>query len=110
MFPTLLLTTTGHRSGKRWTTPVFYVQDGDTIVVAATNFGLCDHPAWSENLLRNAAGEVQIGDVTRSFVARAASSEEAERAWLRLIAFWPAFKRYKERSGREIRIFALDLC
>jgi len=108
MFPTLLLTTTGHESGKRRTTPVFYVEDGDSIVVAATNFGLRDHPAWSENLLRNASAEVQIGDVTRQFRARLANSDEVARAWPRLAAFWPAFNRYKERSGREIRVFVLD--
>jgi deazaflavin-dependent oxidoreductase (nitroreductase family) len=108
MFPTLLLTTVGHRSGKRRTTPLFYVEDGDSIVVAATNFGLRDHPEWSENLLRNPSAEMQIGDVTRRVRARAATADEAARAWPRLVAFWPAFNRYKERSGREIRVFVLD--
>ena len=108
LFPTLLLTTTGHRSGKRRTTPLFYVEDGDSIVVAATNFGLRDHPEWSENLLRNASAEVQIGDLTRRFRARVATPDEIARAWPRLVAFWPAFNRYKERSGREIRVFLLD--
>jgi deazaflavin-dependent oxidoreductase (nitroreductase family) len=81
---------------------VFYVEDGDSIVVAATNFGLREHPEWSENLLRNASAEVQIGDVTRRFRARAATSDEVARAWPRLVAFWPAFNTgTKERSGRE---------
>jgi deazaflavin-dependent oxidoreductase (nitroreductase family) len=108
MFPTLLLTTTGQRSGQRRTTPLFYVEDGDAIVVAATNFGLREHPAWSENLLRNPSAEVQIGDRTRRVCAREATPDEAARAWPRLVAFWPAYDRYKERSGREIRVFVLD--
>jgi deazaflavin-dependent oxidoreductase (nitroreductase family) len=108
LFPTLLLTTTGHGSGKARTTPLFYVRDGESIIVAASNFGLRDHPAWSENLLRNPDAEVQIGTVARRFRARVADSKEVARAWPRLVAFWPAYDRYKERSGRDIRVFILE--
>lgn len=89
IFPTLLITTTGHRSGQGRTTPLFYVEDGDSIVVAATNFGLPEHPEWSENLLRDASAQVQIGAATRWMRARAATADEVARAWPRLVAFWP---------------------
>jgi deazaflavin-dependent oxidoreductase (nitroreductase family) len=108
LFPTLLLTTTGYGSGKARTTPLFYVCDGESIIVAATNFGLRDHPAWSENLLRNPDAEVQIGTVARGVRARVANATEVARAWPRLVAFWPAYDRYKERSGRDIRVFVLE--
>jgi deazaflavin-dependent oxidoreductase (nitroreductase family) len=110
IFPTLLLTTTGYGSGKARTTPLFYVREGESIIVAATNFGLRDHPAWSENLLRHPDTRVRIGNVTRSFRARTADVNEVARVWPRLVAFWPAYDRYKERSGRDIRVFVLDPC
>lgn len=108
LFPTLLLTTTGHRSGTPYTTPLFYVRDGGSIIVAATNFGLPAHPVWSENLLRKPEATVQIGDEWRRYTARLATETEAARAWPRLVEFWPAYDRYKERSGREIRVFVLS--
>jgi F420H(2)-dependent quinone reductase len=48
---TLLLTTTGRRSGRQRTTPVLYLRDGERLVVVASNFGREHHPAWSSNLL-----------------------------------------------------------
>jgi deazaflavin-dependent oxidoreductase (nitroreductase family) len=107
LFPTLLLTTTGHRSGKPCTTPLFFVRDGESIIVAGSNFGLPAHPVWSENLLRNREATVQIGQGSRRYTARPATESEAARAWPRLVEFWPAYDRYRERAGRDIRIFVL---
>ena len=107
LFPTLLLTTTGHRSGTACTTPLFFVRDGESIIVAGSNFGLPAHPVWSENLLRNREATVQIGQGSRRYTARPASDSEAARAWPRLVEFWPAYDRYRERAGRDIRIFVL---
>ncbi len=68
------------------------------------------HPQWSENLLREPNAQVQIGADQRPYRARLASSEEVARAWPRLVEFWPAYDRYKERSGRNIRVFVLEPC
>ncbi len=108
MFPTLLLTTRGRRSGRTLSTPLFYVRAAGSVIVAATNFGLPQHPWWSENLLREPNAQVQIGADQRPYRARLASSEEVARAWPRLVEFWPAYDRYKERSGRDIRVFVLE--
>jgi len=108
LFPTLLLTTTGRRSGTPCTTPLFYVRDGGLILVAATNFGLPAHPMWSANLLRTPEATVQIGDDSRRYTARLATKSEAAEAWPRLVEFWPAYDRYKERSSRKIRVFVLS--
>ena len=48
--PTLLLTTTGRRSGQTRTTPLIYGRDGDRYVVVASRGGAPAHPAWYENL------------------------------------------------------------
>lgn len=108
MFPTLLLTTRGHRSGRTLTTPLFYVREAGSVIIAASNFGLPQHPRWSENLLHEPDAQVQIGADKRAYRARLASSEEIARAWPRLVEFGPAYDRYKERSGRDIRVFILE--
>src|SRR2546429_8806799 len=41
----LLLTTTGRRSGRPRPTPVLYLEDGDRLAVVASNFRQGGHPA-----------------------------------------------------------------
>jgi deazaflavin-dependent oxidoreductase (nitroreductase family) len=83
------------------------VRDGESIIVAGSNFGLPAHPVWSENLLRNPEATVQIGQQSPRDTARLANENEAARAWPRLVEFWLAYDRYRDRSDRDIRIFAL---
>ncbi len=49
--PVLLLTTTGRKSGRRRTTPLVYLPDGDNMVVIASNGGSDRHPDWWLNLM-----------------------------------------------------------
>ena len=42
----LLLTTTGRRTGKRRTTPLFYARDAGDFIVIASNGGEDAYPGW----------------------------------------------------------------
>ena len=108
VLPTLLLTTTGSRTGKPRTVPLLYVRDGPRIIVAGSNWGQRDHPAWSTNLLVDPRARVQIGPDRMECLARAASLEERERLWPQLDGIWPAYDTYRQRSGRELRVFVLE--
>src|SRR3712207_2304310 len=44
--PTLLLTTTGAKSGRPRTSPLLYWRDGGCLHVVGSNFGQAHHPAW----------------------------------------------------------------
>lgn len=59
--PTLLLYTTGRRSGERRCSALVYGRDGKRIVLAASNNGADRSPAWFHNLRTNPAVEVQVG-------------------------------------------------
>ena len=66
---TLLLTTTGRRSGETRVHPLIYGQHGDDYLVVASKGGAPQHPAWYLNLEANPEVEVQVkGD---KFKARA---------------------------------------
>jgi deazaflavin-dependent oxidoreductase (nitroreductase family) len=106
--PSLIITTTGRRSGQPRSNPLLYVRDGDAYVVIGSNWGQTRHPAWSLNLLAEPTAAVTL-DGTR-FPVRATLAEGAqrERLWQLLLAEWPAYRTYVERSGgRDIRIFRL---
>jgi len=68
--PTLLLTTTGRRSGATRTNGLVYASDGDDYLVVASNGGADRHPAWLHNLRANPDVEVQVGRERRKGTAR----------------------------------------
>ncbi|ONI71811.1 nitroreductase [Kribbella sp. ALI-6-A] len=106
--PTLLLTTTGRKSGEPRTVPLLYAPDGDSFVVTASNWGQPHHPAWSGNLLACADAVVALPG-SREVPVRAVLAEgaERERVWPLVTKVWPAYDTYVERSGRHIRVFVL---
>ena len=60
MVPSLLLTTTGRRTGLRRTVPLIYARDGDAYVVTGSNYGQAHAPAWALNLLADPAAVVTV--------------------------------------------------
>ena len=58
--PTLLLTTTGRKSGKAITTPLIYGEHGGNCIVVASRGGAPDHPQWYYNLTANPTVRVQV--------------------------------------------------
>ncbi|HEV3171907.1 MAG TPA: nitroreductase/quinone reductase family protein [Actinocrinis sp.] len=105
--PSLMLTTTGRRSGLSRCQPLLYTQDGDGYVVAGTNWGHPAHPGWSANLLAEPAAIVEVRG--RRIPVRAALAEgpERERLWRVITAGWPAYQTYAAATERSIRVFRL---
>jgi deazaflavin-dependent oxidoreductase (nitroreductase family) len=107
MLPCVILTTTGRKSGQLRESPLATVPlDGDLYVVGS-NFGKPHHPAWSWNLLSEPAASVSFERETYPVTAELLSDEDTEATWPLLIAEWPLFDQYVERSGRDLRVFRL---
>jgi F420H(2)-dependent quinone reductase len=106
--PVLLLTTVGRRSGRSRTVPLTYFEDGETLVVVASDGGRPRNPAWFGNLRANPAVEVRIGSERRRLQARRATPEERARLWPRVIATYDGYRRYQEKTDREIPLAVLE--
>jgi deazaflavin-dependent oxidoreductase (nitroreductase family) len=106
--PTLLLTTTGRKSGKPRTTPLIYARDGERYVVVASQGGAPTHPNWYENLSRAPGVEVQVRDEVFPARARKAEGDERERLWAKANEVWPHYDEYKERTSRTIPVVVLE--
>jgi len=104
----LLLEHRGRRTGRERVIPLLYVTDGDHWVVAASNGGSDRPPAWWLNLQHQPAARVQVGTAHFGVATRAASEEEAERLWTRLLAAYPRYARYRERAARTIPVVILE--
>ena len=104
---TLILTTTGRRSGEPRPTPLIYgTHDGDYLVVASKG-GSDEPPAWYRNLSENPDVEVQVqGDRFRAR-ARTADADEKPALWREMTGIWPAYDEYQQKTDRDIPVVVL---
>ena len=105
---TLLLTTTGRRTGKATTTPLIYEEADGVFVLVASKGGAPSHPGWYRNIAKNSDVQVQIkGDVFRAR-ARTATGAEREQLWELAARQWPDYDEYQTRTKRQIPVVVLE--
>ncbi len=109
VYPTLVLITTGARSGVQRRTPLLFLPDGNRIVLVASNFGRNRHPGWYYNLRANPQAQVNIYGHTFTCWAREATGVEYLELWERAVRYYPGFAIYARRAGRTVPIMVLDL-
>jgi F420H(2)-dependent quinone reductase len=106
--PMLLLDHVGAKSGKKRTSPLVYVRDGDDIVLVASKGGNPKNPAWFHNLKANPDTTVQVGSEKRSVRARVATDEERERLWPMAVDTYSGYEGYRKRTDRKIPLVVLE--
>ena len=105
---TLVLTTTGRRSGQPRRSAMIYGQDGDAYVVIASQGGAPTHPSWFVNLVSEPDVEVQVGAERFRVRAHPAEGDERARLWALMAAIWPNFDVYQTRTERRIPVVVLE--
>ncbi|WP_308258544.1 nitroreductase/quinone reductase family protein [Saccharothrix obliqua] len=105
--PLLLLTTAGARSGRPRTTPLVYRQDGDRLLVFASNGGDDRHPAWFRNLTADPQVTVEVGERVTAARAEVLTGADRDAAYAAQITANPAFGAYQEATDRVIPVVAL---
>jgi deazaflavin-dependent oxidoreductase (nitroreductase family) len=104
---TLVLATTGRRSGTARRTCLIYGTSGGNYVVVASKGGADEDPAWFMNLEADPSVGVQVG--TRRFTARARAASAAERGplWAQMVNIFPLYDDYARKTDREIPVVLL---
>lgn len=106
--PILLLTHTGRKSGRKITTPLQYVEDGDNTVLIASNAGHKFHAQWYYNLKANPQAQVQIKGDIEKVTAEEASGEERDRLWQKAVDQYSGYADYEKTAGdRQIPVMVL---
>lgn len=108
LVPTVLLTTTGAKTGEPRQVPLACVPHGDVIYLVGSNFGREAHPAWTGNLLATPEAQVSLDGDEFDVVAHRLSAEEKAEIWPTLLEVWPAYDHYVEVSQRDLRVFRLE--
>lgn len=108
--PTLLLRTTGRRSGAIRTNGLVYARDGDDYLVVASNGGADRAPAWLHNLRADPDVEIQIRRDRRRGKARIVdpSDPSYERLW-KLVNDnnHDRYTAYQQKTTRPIPVIAI---
>ncbi|TQC45657.1 nitroreductase family deazaflavin-dependent oxidoreductase [Rhodococcus sp. WS4] len=102
--PVCLLTTTGRKTGEPRISPLLFLEDGDCIVLVASQGGLPKHPMWYLNLRANPEVTVQVKSRVRPMTAHVADPEERARLWPRLVDMYADFDNYQAWTDRTIPV------
>lgn len=105
--PSLIITTTGAKSGKKRSVPLAYASIDGRLLIIASMGGAKRNPPWFHNLRANP--EVLVEKDGESFEATAMVTEGADRDSLfaSICERMPVFASYQERTSRTIPVVEL---
>jgi deazaflavin-dependent oxidoreductase (nitroreductase family) len=108
LFPTLLLTTTGRKSGDSSTIPLIYGKTDRGYCVIASKGGAPAHPAWYLNLDADPDVHVQVAADKFSATPRVAEGEEREALWAQMVGIYAPYTDYQAATERKIPVVVLE--
>lgn len=109
LVPSLVLHTTGAKSGEPRDSALMYTPDGQgRAIVAGTSFARDRHPGWTYNLIAHPDAAITVRG--RRLLVRASpiADDDRDAAWERIEAQWPGYRAYERESGRVVRLFLLQ--
>ena len=106
--PVALLTTTGRKSGQPRVSPLYFLRDGDRVIVAASKVGAEKNPMWYLNLKADPKVSVQIKREVLDLTARDASEEERAKYWPQLVKMYPSYEDYQSWTDRIIPLVVCE--
>ena len=106
--PTLLLFSTGRKSGKTSVMPLIYGEAEGGYVIVASKGGAPAHPDWYFNLSAEPKVEVKVKNDTFAARAETVTGERRAAMWDMMVKIWPDYANYQEKTEREIPIVLLS--
>ncbi|MEM7540760.1 MAG: nitroreductase family deazaflavin-dependent oxidoreductase [Pseudomonadota bacterium] len=107
--PTLLLFTTGRKSGKESIMPLLYGKVDGGYAIIASKGGDPKHPGWFHNI--QAQGTVKLKVANEEFEAktRIAAGDERAKIWAQMSEMYPPFSDYANAAApREIPVVVCE--
>ena len=99
LFPVVLLTVRGARSGIERTVPLVYFTDGDDVILMASSFGRPRYPAWYHNVKANPEVRLEAMGAGGDFTATETEGEERERLYALAQRVYRGYGIYEERTA-----------
>jgi len=109
LVPSLVLHSTGARSGEPRDTYLMYTPDGQgRAIVAGSSFARDRHPAWTYNLLAYPDASISVRGRRMPVRATLIEDDERDATWALIEGQWPGYRAYERESGRVVRLFRLQ--
>lgn len=104
------LTTTGRKSGKPRTVPLYAWEDGEKLVIVGSWAGRPRDPAWVGNLRADPMATIRVGRKERRVRVREVEvpSEERELLWKLVTEAFRYYAAYQRKTERVIPLFVLE--
>lgn len=106
--PNLMLTVPGRKSGIPRTTPLLTVPHAGGWLIAGSYFGGPKMPIWVHNLRATDRAAVVIKGKSLPVTWREVEGQERAAMWQVMLATWPNYAKYEERTDRTIPVFYLE--
>ncbi|HEX3643555.1 MAG TPA: nitroreductase family deazaflavin-dependent oxidoreductase [Ktedonobacteraceae bacterium] len=106
--PMLLLTTTGAKSGKQYTTPLVYLPDSNRLIIFASKAGAPTNPDWYHNLVAHPQVTIEVGTETLNVTATVINGEERDQLFNKQAEISSRFADYQAKTTRQIPVIALQ--
>jgi deazaflavin-dependent oxidoreductase (nitroreductase family) len=106
--PSLILTTTGRRTGKPYSTPLYFGEHSGRYILVGSFGGSTAHPDWYLNLLDDPRVQVQIRAECFDARARPATADERPELWAFMAALYPNYDLYQSETEREIPVVIVE--
>jgi deazaflavin-dependent oxidoreductase (nitroreductase family) len=103
-----ILTTIGRKTGEPRNSPLLFLQEGQRIVLVASQSGRATNPMWYLNLVANPRITFQTKAGLHALTARDATDPERDEYWPKLDAMYPDFVNYRSYTDRKIPIVICD--
>jgi deazaflavin-dependent oxidoreductase (nitroreductase family) len=103
-----ILTTIGRKSGEPRESPLLFLQEGERIVLVASQGGRATNPMWYLNVVANPSVTLQTRDGLHALTAREATDPERDEYWPKLDAMYPDFVNYRSYTDRKIPILICE--
>jgi deazaflavin-dependent oxidoreductase (nitroreductase family) len=105
---TLILTTVGRKSGKRYLNPLIYGESNGAYVVIGSKGGSTNDPGWYRNILANGVAEVVFLAGKFPVSVRTASGPERSALWTMMAEYFPSYASMQAGATREFPVVVLE--
>lgn len=106
--PVMALETVGRKTGRRRSTAVLCLRDGDAFVVVPSNAGMSRVPAWWLNLQAAGEGVAVVRGERIRVRPRVAEGSERERLWGAFVRMYPQAEEYTRFTDRAFPVVVLE--
>ncbi len=99
LFPVVLLTVKGARSGIERTVPLVYFTDDGDVILMASSFGRSRYPAWYHNIKANPEVTLAAMGGSAAYLAHETEGEERERLYGLAKQLYRGYGIYEQRTA-----------